>query len=412
MASYKTLQYGSSGSDVEDLQKRLNGYGYNLTVDGQFGDQTKNAVLDYQNKYGLTQDGIVGDKTWGQLTGGSGANTQSFTASDVLAQRPGSYSSKYQQQVEDTLAKKPGEYSSQNQQQIEDLYNQIVNRQPFNFDLNSNALYQQYRDQYQRMGQQAMADTMGQAAGLTGGYGSSYGQSVGQQAYNAYLQELNNIVPDLYAQARSEYDTEGQNLYNLYGLAADRESQDYNRFMDSYNRWLQDYQMAEDRENQEYSRYNDAYTRWLQMYGTLQEQENWQKQMDFQREQWEWQKAQAGGSGGSGGYGGSYGGYADSGETSGAQTRTKTPAEVAESVKENGTIYPGGFTDDDIVGMAESFLASGKKYGINSPEMDNWLKQFGVYGAAADTFRAILRASGYSVSGGGLYRNQNKEVIM
>lgn len=409
MASYKTIQYGASGSDVEDLQKRLNSYGYNLAVDGQFGDQTKNAVLDYQKKYGLTQDGIVGSQTWGKLTGGNGASAQSFTAGDVLSQRPGAYTSKYQQQVDDTLAKKPGEYTSQYQQQIDDLYNQIVNRQPFNFDLNGNALYQQYRDQYQRLGQQAMADTMGKAAGLTGGYGSSYGQSVGQQAYNAYLQELNNIVPDLYAQARGEYDTEGQNLRNLYAMAADREGQDYNRFMDAYNRWRQDYQMAADLENQEYSRYNDAFTRWLQLYGTMQDQENWQKEMDFQREQWEWQKAKLAGLGGL------------EADMEAADTQTvRLPEEVAEAIQaqrkpqktteKNGTIYPGGFSDSDLVGMAESYLETGLNYDINSPEMDAWLKQFGVYGSAAEAFRAALKAAGYYKYGGALRKNQNIDV--
>lgn len=360
MASYKTIQYGSSGSDVEDLQKRLNSYGYNLAVDGQFGDQTKNAVLDYQKKYGLTQDGIVGSQTWGKLTGGNGASAQSFTAGDVLSQRPGAYTSKYQQQVDDTLAKRPGEYTSQYQQQIDDLYNQIVNRQPFTFDLNGNALYQQYRDQYQRLGQQAMADTMGQAAGLTGGYGSSYGQSVGQQAYNAYLQELNNIVPDLYAQARSEYDTEGQNLRNLYAMAADREGQDYNRFMDAYNRWRQDYQMAADMENQEYSRYNDAFTRWLQLYGTLQDQENWQKEMDFQREQWEWQKAKAGGSGGAGGYGGSYSGSGESADSQGE------------------SVYAGGFTDSDLASIARDYYNRGMPYGADSSTLTKYLSSLGL----------------------------------
>ena len=42
---------------------------------------------------------------------------------------------------------------------------------------------------------------MGQAAALTGGYGSTYGEQVGQQAYNAYLQNLNDIVPQLQQQA-------------------------------------------------------------------------------------------------------------------------------------------------------------------------------------------------------------------
>lgn len=369
MANYKEkmLKYGSYGGDVKDLQNRLNQAGYKLAVDGQFGGQTTKAVQDYQKKNGLTQDGVVGEETWGQLTGGSSSGTKSFTASDLLAQKPGEYSSKYQAQVDEALSKKPGNYSSQNQQQIDTLYDQIVNRQPFNFDLNANALYQQYRDQYQRLGQQAMADTMGQAAGLTGGYGSTYGQSVGQQAYNAYLQELNNIVPDLYAQARSEYDTEGQNLYNLYGLASDRESQDYNRFMDSYNRWLQDYQMAEDRENQEYSRYNDAYTRWLQMYGTLQEQENWQKQMDFQREQWEWQKAQAGSSGSSGRSGGSYGGSSGS-----------SGASQSDELEGSEMMYAGGFTSSDLAGIAQSYYNSGMPYGTSSSTLRKYLASIGL----------------------------------
>ena len=104
--------------------------------------------------------------------------------------------------------------------QMLNLYNQIQNRDPFEFDLDKDAMYQQYKDQYTRLGQQAMKDTMGQAAGLTGGYGSSYSQAVGQQAYDDYLTKLNAVVPDLYAQARSAYDAEGDNLYRQYQLAA------------------------------------------------------------------------------------------------------------------------------------------------------------------------------------------------
>lgn len=70
-------------------------------------------------------------------------------------------------------------------------------------------MYRQYREQYQSAGRLAMENTMGAAAALTGGYGSSYSQQAGQQAYNAYLQKLNEVVPELYAQARSQYDREG-----------------------------------------------------------------------------------------------------------------------------------------------------------------------------------------------------------
>ena len=108
--------------------------------------------------------------------------------------------------------------------QIADIYDKIVNRKPFSFDLDNDALYRQYADEYRRVGQLAMEDTMGQAAALTGGYGSTYAQNVGQQAYDGYLDRLNDIVPDIYAQRRSEYDAEGDELTNQYGLLADMRS--------------------------------------------------------------------------------------------------------------------------------------------------------------------------------------------
>lgn len=65
---YSTLQYGSSGASVKELQQTLNRLGYNVgAADGIFGNNTKNAVLQYQRDNGLTADGIVGANTWGAL---------------------------------------------------------------------------------------------------------------------------------------------------------------------------------------------------------------------------------------------------------------------------------------------------------------------------------------------------------
>lgn len=84
-------------------------------------------------------------------------------------------------------------------------------------------MYRQYREQYQSAGRLAMENTMGAAASLTGGYGSSYSQQAGQQAYNVYLQKLNEVVPELYAQARSQYDREGSALSERYARISSRE---------------------------------------------------------------------------------------------------------------------------------------------------------------------------------------------
>ena len=165
-----------------------------------------------------------------------------------------------------------------------DLYGQITNRPAFQYDVNNDALYQSYRDQYVRAGQRAMQDTMGQAAGLTGGYGSTYGQAVGNQAYNDYMTKLNAEIPNLYAQARSAYDKEADDLYNRLNYAAGMEAQAYNRGRDA---------ISDERYNDErdYSRSRDAI-----------EDERWQQQWEYNqgrdaisdaRYQQEWEANQA-----------------------------------------------------------------------------------------------------------------------
>lgn len=61
------LQLGSKGPAVTALQQRLKtgyrAYAGGLVVDGDFGQATKNAVVEFQRRSGLTADGIVGQAT-------------------------------------------------------------------------------------------------------------------------------------------------------------------------------------------------------------------------------------------------------------------------------------------------------------------------------------------------------------
>jgi murein DD-endopeptidase MepM/ murein hydrolase activator NlpD len=54
-----TIKVGSKGGDVKYLQKKLD-----ITADGDFGPNTRKAVVAFQTKKGLTADGIVGPTTW------------------------------------------------------------------------------------------------------------------------------------------------------------------------------------------------------------------------------------------------------------------------------------------------------------------------------------------------------------
>ncbi|NJR18280.1 MAG: peptidoglycan-binding protein [Calothrix sp. CSU_2_0] len=62
------LQFGNSGVSVRVLQRLLVSNGYRIEVDGFFGALTESAVKAFQNQRNLVADGIVGTKTWSELT--------------------------------------------------------------------------------------------------------------------------------------------------------------------------------------------------------------------------------------------------------------------------------------------------------------------------------------------------------
>ena len=61
---------GKEGPLVRTIQQRLKELGYySGLIDGQFGAQTREAVIAFQKDRGLTADGLVGDETYALLTG-------------------------------------------------------------------------------------------------------------------------------------------------------------------------------------------------------------------------------------------------------------------------------------------------------------------------------------------------------
>ena len=54
---------GSQGEGVRQIQARLIELGWNLSADGDFGPLTEAAVIEFQARHGLDQDGVVGPRT-------------------------------------------------------------------------------------------------------------------------------------------------------------------------------------------------------------------------------------------------------------------------------------------------------------------------------------------------------------
>ena len=176
------------------------------------------------------------------------------------------------------------QYAGTFEGQLNDLYDRIANREPFSYDVNADPLYDLYKDKYIQGGKLAMKDTMGQAAALTGGYGNTYGQQVGQQAYDAYLQNLSAVIPELYGMAYDKWRDEGDDLKDLYGMVGARRDTDYGQWRDlmndyNVNRGLVQQQEATDYgrlladDEREYERGltadNTAYSRQQQAYANL-----------------------------------------------------------------------------------------------------------------------------------------------
>lgn len=65
---FPLLRQGSKGVYVLIAQDDLNTVGYRTGgLDGIFGTATKNAVMSYQRRVGLSVDGIIGCNTWRSL---------------------------------------------------------------------------------------------------------------------------------------------------------------------------------------------------------------------------------------------------------------------------------------------------------------------------------------------------------
>ncbi len=152
-------------------------------------------------------------------------------------------------------------YRDEARQKQSALYEQIAARGPFQYDPGADPLYGVTRDRYVQQGRMAMKDTMGQAASLTGGYGSSYGQAVGQQQYDASLQGLAELIPELYQTAYERYQDQGAALQKQYELLGRQADLDYDRYRDELGDWQRERAWQQEREDDAYDRASDAYSR-------------------------------------------------------------------------------------------------------------------------------------------------------
>lgn len=274
------------------VQNALQGLGADLGsagVDGKWGTYTENA---YQaNKQAV--DSILAGAGFGSGSGAGATQSAASTLSgyESAGSRPTYNVSPELQAIREQLAafegNKPADFQSKYQAQIDGLLDKIMNREPFQYNFDADPLYQQYKDRYTQQGKMAMQDSMAQAAALTGGYGNSFAQQVGQQTYNANMQALNDVIPELYGQAYQLYRDQGNDLRDNLGTYMDLDSVDYSRYRDDVGDYYTElnylYNKSNDMSDREYQMYlNDAdaweadRAYWLNKAQMEQDQANWE----------------------------------------------------------------------------------------------------------------------------------------
>ena len=134
--------------------------------------------------------------------------------------------------------------------QLKETMDKIMNREKFSYDVDTDPLFQQALASAMNSGKQAMQDTIGQASALTGGYGSTYATSAGNQAYNSFIEDAYDNLPQYYQMAMEAYQMEGDEMYRQYGMLFDADATEYNRNVTAYDATYQ-------RRNQIF---NEAYT--------------------------------------------------------------------------------------------------------------------------------------------------------
>ena len=130
----------------------------------------------------------------------------------------------------------------------------ILNRQPFQYNAQTDPAAQAARKTAARNAQAVTRDTMGQHAAMTGGMPSTAAVSAAAQAGNAALQEGTDRVAELEQLAFQNYQTEGQNMYNAYAALQQSEGDAFNRQMQEQQWQYQQEQDAKAADEAEYQK--------------------------------------------------------------------------------------------------------------------------------------------------------------
>ncbi|MBE6685825.1 MAG: hypothetical protein E7591_01175 [Ruminococcaceae bacterium] len=143
-------------------------------------------------------------------------------------------------------AERPEKYDSEYASLAKEVINEYLSREDFDYNVNTDKIYKQYADKYKREGESAMRDTIASASALTGGYGNSYAVTAGSQAYQGYLEKLNDIIPELEKRAFERYTAGEKSIKDKLSALSEFDDAEYEKYRDSMEDYFEDREFYED----------------------------------------------------------------------------------------------------------------------------------------------------------------------
>jgi len=236
--------YATDGLRIGDFYTNPQGVEYQIIGIGSDGNPLTGVG---RNNGGANQDGYSGYLTAANRQAGGGAGAVGG-AGNASANALGGYAQN---------AYQAAQYNNRYDAIINQQAGQVINRDPFSYDHNTDPEYQAFLKAYLREGDIASNNALAQAAARTGGLPSSYAMAVANQARDYYAAKAADRIPELSAQAFNRYVTEDgmnrQDVAMMQGL----ENSDWSKYTNTrdfnygventaYNRQIadRDYQLA------------------------------------------------------------------------------------------------------------------------------------------------------------------------
>lgn len=204
------------GVDKDTLGK-VNSTFTNSSTQTQAQGKASNQLMNYENI--ANKGSIVSNKTWNTIN-------QSFKTPTAVTEADA-----YLKGALSKIQSGKTSYSDS----VREMMDKISGRDKFSYDVDNDPLFQQALASAMNSGKSAMDDTIGQASALTGGYGSSYATSAANQAYNAFVEDAYNNLPQYYQMALDAYNAEGDELYRQLDMFNTADEKEYGRMLNAYD---------------------------------------------------------------------------------------------------------------------------------------------------------------------------------